>query len=371
MGESRKRIRSLTAAALALGVSGCGRTFLPSGGNMSPAGWNKFVASKGLNPDEVPNPVAVTDELKKAAASFAGAGTDREKLSRIQKALFDDRNFTFTYDAGSTYGASEAYSKRRGNCVAFTNLFIALGRSLRIPLQAGFLKRSTSERDGNLILVSSHLVAVYKHVAGVTVFDFYRSREGPTENVLTIDDSWLVAIYLSNLGVEALRCGEPAAAARDFEAAVKLAPDFEPSWGNLGVARRRLRDDAGALEAYRHALELAPHDPNVLTNLASLYEANGKSREASAALAAADLSEASSYTLVVRGDLELAGGKVDRAVSLYRKAHRMSPADPIPLLSMARAEQARGRAAAAREALAKVLKIVPENTEAKKLLEGL
>src|SRR5438477_8308773 len=77
MGGKPKRFGSLAGAlcgvlALALSLSGCGKTFVPTGGSMGPSAWAKFVAAKGLSPEAIPNPVAVTDELKRAATSMGG-----------------------------------------------------------------------------------------------------------------------------------------------------------------------------------------------------------------------------------------------------------------------------------------------------------
>lgn len=68
------------------------------------------------------------------ARAAAGEGTDRERLKSLQQFLFDEERFPFEYETRGTYGAQEAFRLRRGNCVSFTSLFIALGRSLGIPL---------------------------------------------------------------------------------------------------------------------------------------------------------------------------------------------------------------------------------------------
>src|SRR5262245_40652312 len=90
--------------------------------------WTKTLAKRGIDPRLVEDPIGITPEIKAAAASIAGSGGGTvERLNRLQAGLFDPR-FTFTYDAGATETAAEALASGRGDCVAFTNLFIAMAR---------------------------------------------------------------------------------------------------------------------------------------------------------------------------------------------------------------------------------------------------
>jgi len=126
-------------------------------------------------------------------------------------------------------------------------------------------------------------------------------------------------------------------------------------------------DPEGAFDAYRRALEIDPGNPTILNNLANLYRSLGREEEAAAALKAADLSGATPFVLVARGDLELAQGKSRKALRLYRRAHRMAPDLPEPLLAIARLELRRHRPRAARRALDRALARDPENAAAKRL----
>ena len=63
------------------------------------------------------------------------------------------------------------FRSRRGNCVAFTNLFIAMSRAIGIPVRAAILRREpASEREGDLILINTHVVAAYVHGSRTVVF---------------------------------------------------------------------------------------------------------------------------------------------------------------------------------------------------------
>ena len=305
----------------------------------------------------------IIPEVKAAADSFSGGvGGTVDQLRRIQSALFDTARFTFDYDAGLTETAAEALAAGRGNCVAFTNLFIAMGRSRGLRVSAGYMSpRGAGEKHGDLIFVNTHVVAVYPLHDRYVVFDFYRMREDPSRRIRLLDDLELAALYVNNRAVHALSAGDYALAEALFTAVLRLAPGFAAAEGNLGVLLRRRGDIPGALDAYRRALALAPRDPSILGNLAALYIGLGREREARAALMLADLSLATPYTILARGDLEATDGRVDVALRYYRRAARLD----ATLL------RAAGRFDEARKAAERAVKLDPENSEAKAILSEL
>jgi tetratricopeptide (TPR) repeat protein len=355
----------LVACALASGY--------PGGARASEASWERSLARRGVDPALVDNPIAITPEIRQAADQLSGSGGNVvDQLKRLQSALFDPGRFTFDYEASATYTATEALRARRGNCVSFTNLFIAMGRSRGMRVLAGYLTpRSTGERRGDLVYVNTHVVAVYQLHDRYIVFDFYKSREDEVPRIRLLDDFELAALYVNNRAVEALSRGDYAAAESGLAAVVRLAPKFVGAHGNLGVLRRRRGDVDGALDAYRTALAIDPRNPAVLANLATLYRGMGREREARSALMLADLSTATSYTILARGDLEAADGNPDDALRYYRRAARLDGKIPDPQLAIARLEQSRGRYAEAQRAVMRALSVAPDNEDAKALRRQL
>jgi len=360
-----RRLWAAATAAVVLALAGCAT----SGTDREP--WLREVRRLGLDPDEVIDPVAYSEEMVEAARVAAGAGKDRERLRRLQEFLFDAERFPFEYESTGTYSAEEAFRLRRGNCVSFTSLFVALGRAIDIPLRAALVYRGEAEREGTIVVVSNHMVAALPEAGSITLYDFARERDRPISGLMLIDDVWLSAVYLNNWGTERIRRGQVQEAAEDLELAIRLAPGFIAPYGNLGVARRLAGDVDGALDVYRRALEIDADNPMILNNLASLYGSLGRTEEASAALKAADLSEATPFVLIARGDLERAQNHLRKALRLYRRAHRMAPNLPEPLVAIARLELERQRPRAARRALDEALERDPDNAAAKRLEERL
>ncbi|HEY3351085.1 MAG TPA: tetratricopeptide repeat protein [Thermoanaerobaculia bacterium] len=369
---ARTRVLPLLAAALSAALTGCVSTEGTPGFAVSPKSWNLGVERRGVDPAEAPNPMAATPAIEAAALAIGGAGRDEDRLEHLRSALMDGGSWTFEYERNSTFSAADAFEMRRGNCVSFTNLFIAMGRSLGIRLHAALVAtRGTSERQGDLIVTYNHMIAVYMEVNGrsAKVYDFYRMADQLTGRLTLLDDYMVAAIRASNDGIAHLGKGERKEAVHDLEIAVKLGPGLGSLYANLGLAKWRNGDVAGAFSAIRKGLEIEPGSPPLLQNLAALYVEEGKSAEARAALGALDVRRASPYALIVRGDLELRAGSPATAIRNYREAASLDTRLADPWLAIARAELARGRRDAARKAALKALKRDPASVEAQKLAE--
>ncbi len=366
----RTRPLLLLAAALAAGLTGCASFEPQAGFEVSPAQWSAGVVRRGADPANVPNPMAETPAMVATARDLGGTGHDEDRLDRLRAALQNGHDYTFEYERGPTFSAADAFENRRGNCVSFTNLFIALGRSLGIRVQAALVaNRGTSEREGNLIVTYNHMVAVYALVGGpsVKIYDFYGTLVEPGGRLTLLDDWAVAAIRASNDGIAHLGLGETPEAVRDLEVAVKLAPKLGSLHANLALAKWRSGDVAGAFATIERGLAAEPGCPSLLQNLAALYVDEGKPAEARAALAALDLRRASPYALIVRGDLELRAGDPKAAIRNYREAASLDPKLADPWISIARAELSRGRPDAARKAAKKALKRDSASDEARKM----
>lgn len=190
-----------------------------------------------------------------------------ERLRRLWQAMTRseaERGLGLREEIGATVAAPEMFRLRRGDCVAFAHLFVALGREMGVPVYF-VLFEEMEEQEGfegvaarpDLRVATGHLAAGWGPRSAPWVFDFgglSRSRRG----VRWVPDSVAAAILWSNRGVDALLHHRAAEAMALLERAVRLAPGFPAVWVNLEVARRWSGDAEGAVGAWGRspALEL-------------------------------------------------------------------------------------------------------------------
>ena len=366
------RVAVLAAAALSL-LAGCASSGRRLALNLTPEMWDRTVRELGLDPASIVCPVLATPEMKRAALRYGGTGSDAERLERLQAALLNSRDFAFEYEKVATFTAAEAFEARRGNCVSFSNLLIAFARSIGIPLQAGLvLARGSAEKEGDLIVLYSHMVAVISFSGdSYSFYDFNREwgRIDTLRELHLIDDLEIAAVALSNRGMAALKEGDVATAQDLLTKALRLGPNLPDLHSNLGIVFWRQGNVDSALATFRRGLDLDPHRAALLQNLAALDLELGRVVEARAALAAASADQASPYLLVVKGDLEYAAGDLKSALRSYKKAHSRDGSLVSPLIGIARVERSLGRTDAARKALEKARRLNPDDEQVREFLK--
>jgi Tfp pilus assembly protein PilF len=334
---------------------------------MTPEEWNTAVASVGLDPARIANPLAYTAEIAEKTRQVTQGANTLEKLERLQEYLFDPES-AFSYDFVGTLTAQEAYERREGNCVAFTNLFIAMARSVGLPVEAALVSpKGKPEAEGDLSLVKNHVVALYRHAEGATVYDFFRSRTGAPIRIRPVDDLWSAAIYINNLGVAALRDDRLDEASDRFETALRLAPAYAALYGNVGVVKRRQGDLSGAVDAYLLALLIEPRNGSIRGNLQQALVAL-----ADRARQEAEADGGDEYKrLMAQAAAQLRDGDPRAAGKTYTRASRAVSGSAAPLVALARCQLLRGRPALARKKLVAALQIDPDEAEARRLLDAV
>ena len=363
--QGMKRWTALPLILVVL-LAACATT--SAGGGRDPiyfgrASWTAAVIERGLDPADVVYPFNITPEME----AWARAATVREtgtvsRLKKLQAAIFNPDGFPFSYDQRVTLPAERAFQERRGNCLAFTSMFVTLARSLGLPGFLVMVQRSpTVERVEDVVVVNRHVVAGYSEASRLYLFDFYESSEIPYMQTRVVDDLAASALFHTNFGGDAIRDGDLKSAERNFRIATVLGPELAAPWIGLGVTQYREGDLDGALDCYRHALEVEPGNPSALTNLAYLYRRRGLDDQASAALRAAGKGSSSPFTLIALADSELAQGDVRQAKHYLRKARHNYRDEPEVWEAMARLEATVGDHAAAKRhrERAKALRAAP------------
>ncbi|MCZ6616805.1 MAG: hypothetical protein O7E57_01630 [Gammaproteobacteria bacterium] len=293
-----------------------------------------------VSADEAPDAdvLALDDAMRAFVVENVGkTGNSVARFRRLLRSLDSQGYFTASYDAATTHSAIDTFHTRSGNCLSFTNLFVALGReaNLRTVYQIVDVPPSWDAHNGYLIRFT-HINVVVKgaridriNTAQYTV-DFndvvpnadYRRRE--------VSDSYAQALFYGNLSVAELRNGEVRRSFAYLKKAIELEPGNEDLWINLGAFYATQAAPEEAIRAYQIALSLNGSSKASMSGLARSLEAIGEN-----GLAASYATKVRRYRLknpfyhfavaqaeFQNSNYELAIYSIDKAIDLKRRNPR-------------------------------------------------
>ena len=211
-------------------------------------------------------------------------GSDALKLHQLVTAIMDPRTFGVTYDE-VTRTASQTFETRRGNCLSFSNMFVAMARDvgLNVEFQEVDVPPDWTV-DKDTFVFNRHIdVFVNLGADGTRVVDFNIADFKASYEMRIISDSMALAHFYNNVGVERMLAGDRAAAVACFRTAITDAGSgFSSAWTNLGTLYLRNGHPAHAEAAYLQALDVNDSDLVAMSDLAHLYEREGDLERAAA-----------------------------------------------------------------------------------------
>lgn len=208
--------------------------------------------------------------------------SDSIKLHQLAYAIINQAGFGLEHDE-STRTAAETFDLRRGNCLSFSNLFVALAREagLDAQFQEVDIPPDWTMRNDAYILnrhvnVSVDLGATGRHAVDFNIYDFRT-----THDRRLISDTRALAHYFNNMGVEGMQAGDTASALAFYrKAIVDNGLQFAPAWTNLGILYMRGDHAEHAEAAFLHALKADPGHEVAMSNLVNLYVHSGDTEQA-------------------------------------------------------------------------------------------
>jgi Flp pilus assembly protein TadD/peroxiredoxin len=176
----------------------------------------------------------------------------------------------------------------------------------------------------------------------------------------------------NNLGMMAAQQGQIDEAIRDFDTSLQLRPGFAIALVNLGNVYRRQRSFEKAQECLGRALQLQPDDPETNYSIGMLYAQQGDVPRATESLRKAlELRPAYPEALNNLGVLFVRTEKYAEAEDEFKTGIRVAPNYDQSYLNLARLYALRNDKEQARNVLLDLLRVQPENTNAKQALETL
>ena len=220
-----------------------------------------------------PHLLTLTDEMRAFVRHHtATAITEKQKTRAILNAILKEGSINLQYNLVKTYSARDAYEAREGNCLSFTNLFVALAREVGLNV---YYQRvdipPTWDEVGNSYIYNLHINAVVDMAPlGRSAVDFDVASFSKKYHMWEVSDQHAEAQFHNNMGVHFLRKEKFPMAFLHFKRAIEIDPDIGYFWTNLGTLYRRAGHEIYAEQALLRAIEVAS-DPAAMSNLAQLY----------------------------------------------------------------------------------------------------
>lgn len=246
----------------------------------------KRVFDRPVTPDEVPaaEPLAVSPAMREFLRLEVGQSSfATTRFERLVRAMHREGYFRGSYDADQTRTAAETFDLRAGNCLSFTNLFVALARALDIDARfqivavppdwdadSGFLIRYTHI---NVLVAGVHL----DRRAGTDEFtmDFNAVHPDPDYARFRVSDRYAHALYYGNRSVQSLRDDRFRESLAYLQRALALEPGNPDLWINVGAFYAKMGDQRSAVEAFEAVLQIDPGNKSALGGLARAHRRLG------------------------------------------------------------------------------------------------
>ncbi len=206
-------------------------------------------------------------------------------------ALYDGRALRIDYDAAITRKAADTFDVRAGNCLSLVIMTAAFAKALDLAVQYQSIDvNETWGRGEGMVFAIGHvnvtlgkrratLLDVRNQYVPLTV-DFFPVEATVGQRSWPISENTVVAMYMNNRAVETLADGQIDDAYWWAREAIRNDARFLAPYNTLGVIYRRhgLLDHAAI--AFGRVISADPYNTKAISNLATVFEAQGKSAEA-------------------------------------------------------------------------------------------
>lgn len=195
------------------------------------------------------------------AARIPKHGPDYDRLLAIVSAILQPDGLHFAYDIEATLDPREAFRRRRGNCVTFSMLFVAVARSF--GFHVSFQNLDTTEhwdRFGRIVASVQHVNVRIDAWDGGYVVDLRPEMvpPGSADALREVTDERAFAQFYNTIGFFRLVHGDEPSALRYMQLATEVDPTCPGAWANTASMHARLGNLAAARTAFERALKLDP-----------------------------------------------------------------------------------------------------------------
>ena len=223
--------------------------------------------------------LATDDAMREFVADFSRAPLDAASFRRLMQRMSQGGYAVGRYDPYANLTARAAFAEKRGNCLTYTSLFIALAREVGFDASYQLVDVPPEYDSVNgMVVLNKHVNAHVDRVPGrgaVTV-EFSEEFASGIHDRRVVDDAFALALHYNNLAFSDGMAGDERGAFAYLRKAIELTPGNPDLWTNLGVFHARRGHFDHAISGYRLALQLDAHHGAAVRGLANAYGALGQ-----------------------------------------------------------------------------------------------
>jgi tetratricopeptide (TPR) repeat protein len=230
------------------------------------------------------DPLAISEEMEQFLDKeiWSRSTGSMNLLNSLVSLVFDKGAVNFSY-ISETKTSIETFSEGSGNCLSFTNMFVAMARYLGLDVRFREVEIApTWSKRGRLVTFNRHVNVAVQIGGSYYVVDLFPRVDRIEIGGRVVSDERGIAHYYNNKGADFLSEGSSEQARAYFCKALEVDPTAAFVWANLGVAQGLLEDWKEAEKCYLKAISLKEDHMIAMSNLAKLYEREGQLEKAQA-----------------------------------------------------------------------------------------
>ena len=303
---------------------------------------------------------AMDEFLERYVTRYADMDT---RMYLLMNAVSPNGVLGFEYNPSFSLTSTEAFDSRSGNCIGFANMMIALARraGLKAYYQEVFRRPEWSSREDTVLLVK-HINVILKTRSYTYVVDVSGIKMNPNMRRRVIKDNYARALYVTNLGADAMFDGDLPTAYAYLSKAIDMEPSLTDSWVNIGVVFGRNDQLDDARFAFQRALEIDDTTYSALSNLYEVYIAQEDFEAAQGLQAAVEKYRwGNPYYLLKMSDEALELERFEESISLLQRAIQKKRNDHQLYFALAKTQYLSGEIASAEDNLLRARELAPES----------
>jgi Flp pilus assembly protein TadD len=308
----------------------------------------------------------MTPEMRAFVEQFGADTIDSDSRAwSLTYAALDPFLLAFDYDPMVTVPADEAFGKRRGNCLSFSSMFIAMARDAGLKAWYQEVKIAPKWSNVNdIMLVNKHVNAVILERGKRYTVDVSRRARKAFEVSRRLSDQEAQAQYYSNLGADALIAGDLSQAYAYFRKALETDSQNAYLWSNLGVVLKRNEQIEDALLAYHTALKIDPDQSVALNNLYTYYDEIGDTESAERIRSRVEHNRRKNpYYLHYMAEIAIEENRYADATELLKRAINIDGEEYRFYYTLAQSQYQEGQIQLALDSLQRARELAPAGTE--------